>query len=498
MILRPPGRPLRAVQMPARGEDASNEDEGAARVAQGRRPAPPARPLALPAGRCYPRPMPLRPALARRLGAGLVQLAAVAVALAAAAPASAQGEDVLTKLVVVSRHGVRTPLTPATELAQWAAQPWPPGSDPPGALTPRGAQLASLMGRWYRDYAGLLGALPAAGCPPPAAVYAYADLPGRTQATARALLDGFAANCNLPVRTRGAASVDPLFHPVEAGVCPIDPMQAQVRVLERAGGDLNRIIRDHKPQVAALQTMLGCCQPALCAAFGRGAACTLPDLPTALSITPAGDLALLGALPIAASASEAILLQYLDGAPLGEVAWGRVTPDRLREALRLHTELFDLTQRTPYLARRAGSTLLYKIGAAVTSERALGFGPADPAVRDAKVVFYVGHDTNLWNLAALLDVSWLQTGWQRNQTPPAGALVFEVHAGADHKQRVFTSFVAQAVDQMRNATVLTQETPPVRTPLRLAGCSSSAPGYPCTVEEFAVVLRNALDRDCLE
>ena len=39
----------------------------------------------------------------------------------------------------------------------------------------------------------------------------------------------------------------------------------------------------------------------------------------------------------------------------------------MREALRLHSDYFDLTQRTPYLARRAGSALLYKVGAAVTS-----------------------------------------------------------------------------------------------------------------------------------
>ncbi|MFO1395677.1 MAG: hypothetical protein U1F48_01310 [Burkholderiales bacterium] len=433
-----------------------------------------------------------------RVTRAVAGLLAAALALAVAMPAAAEGDDVLVKLVVVSRHGVRTPLTGAAELAQWAAQPWPPGSDPPGALTPRGAQLTALVGRWYRDYAGLMAALPAAGCPVPATVYAFADATERTQATARAWLDGFAAQCNLPVRTRGAAGVDPLFHPVEAGVCPLDPMQAQTRVLERTGGDLNRITRDQKPQFAALQSVLDCCQPALCAAFGRGAACTLADLPTASTITPAGGLAVLGALPIAASSAETLLLQYLDGAPVADVGWGRATPERLREALRLHSAYFDLTQRTPYLARRAGSALLYRVAAAVTSQRALGFGPADPAVRDAKVVLYVGHDTNLWNLAALLDVSWLQPTWQRNQTPPTGALVFEVHEGADKKQRVYTSYVAPSLEQMRSATVLTLDAPPVRTPLRLAGCSSSAAGFPCTIEEFAVVLRNALDRDCLE
>lgn len=431
-----------------------------------------------------------------RRGAGAL---AVVVACAFAPQAAAQGEDVLQKLVIVSRHGVRTPLTAPAELDLWAAQPWPQWSQPPGALTPRGAQLASLMGRWYRDYAGLLGALPAAGCPAAGAVYAYADVPERTQATARALLDGFAASCNLAFRTRGAVPLDPLFHPLEAGVCRIDPMVAQTRVLERAGGDLNRVTRDLKPQFAALQGMLDCCKPTLCMAFGRGEKCTLPDLPTALTTAAGGtEMTMIGALPIASTTAEILLLEYADALPAASVGWGRVTPEKLRDALRLHTEHYDLTQRTPYLARKMGSALLHKVAAAVTSSRSLGFGPADPAVRDAKFVAYVGHDTNLWNLAGMLDVSWLQLPWQRNQTPPAGALMFEVRESPDKKLRVYTSYVAQSAEQMRLATVLTLEAPPVRTPLKLPGCGSSDAGFPCTIEEFAVTLRNALDRDCVE
>ena len=139
-----------------------------------------------------------------------------------------------------------------------------------------------------------------------------------------------------------------------------------------------------------------------------------------------------------------------------------------------------------------------RVAAAVTSGRSSGFGAADPAVRDAKFVAYVGHDTNIANLAGILDVTWTQAGYQRNQTPPAGALVFEVRVGPDKKQRVYTSYVAQSLEQMRKATPLTLEAPPLKTPLRLRGCSATTPGFPCLIEEFAVVVRNALDRDCVD
>jgi len=427
-----------------------------------------------------------------------LRLIVAILALAASSAAMADGDEVLTKLVVVSRHGVGTPLVPARELADWAAQPWPVWSQPPGALTPRGAQLAREMGRYYRLFASEAGAFTAAGCPAPGTTYVYADNLDGTKASAQALLDGFAPNCNLVYQARSDARVDPLFHPVEAGVCSLDPLTAQLRVLERAGGDLNRLTRDMKPSFDALQPVLQCCKPALCTAFGRGERCALADLPTVLSPEPDGaGLALLGALPIASAAAELLLFEYLDGLPLSDVGWGRVTPSQMRETWRLQTAQFDLAQRTPYLARKKGSALLSKVAAAVTSARMLGFGLPDPAVRDAKFIAYVGHDTNLWNLASMIDVSWTQAGYQRNQTPPSGALMFEVRETPDKKLRVYTSYVAQSIEQMRAATPLTADSPPPRTPLRLPGCSTTAPGFPCTIEEFAIATRNVLDRDCL-
>jgi 4-phytase/acid phosphatase len=426
-------------------------------------------------------------------------LAAMFAVVALPLPVAAQGDEVLQKLVVVSRHGVRTPTMAPAAIESWAAQPWPVWTQPAASLTPRGAQLATLMGRYYREYVGVQGALPAAGCPAPGVVFVYADLPERTRATAQALIDGFAANCGIGVKTRTSGTVDPMFHPLEAGVCKIDPMTAQTRVLERVAGDPNRVARDLKKSFDALQSALDCCKPALCTAFGQGDKCQLADLPTA--ITPHADgsgMSMIGALPIASTAAELMLLQYVDGKPLTDVGWGRVTPAQLRDAMRLHTEEYDLMQRTPYLARKMGSALLSKVAGAVTSSRSLGFGAVDPAIRDAKVVVYVGHDTNLWNLAGMMDVSWLQPGYQRNQTPPAGALTFEVRETQDKKLRVYTAYVAQSLEQMRNASAVTMEAPPARTALRLPGCSTTAPGFPCTIEEFAIAIRNSLDRDCVD
>lgn len=452
--------------------------------------------------------------LRRGLHRGLTAAALAACLAVPAGSAWAQADEPLTKLVIVMRDGTSVPTASATELANWASRPWPAWNQAPGALTPQGAQGVRQIAKFYRQTVAEAQMMTLAGCPSNGALYVYADLLERTQATGREFADGFAPGCGVLVRMagsgrsepfpaaerRGGTAIDPLFHPLEAGVCRIDPLVAQGRVLERVYGDFNRATRELKSAVSALQGALECCKPALCTAFGRGESCKLADLPTAMAPLPDGTgLEMIGALPIGAGASAAIFDQYLAGMPVDSVGWGRISPAELRDAVRLSTEYRDLMQRTPYLARKRGSALLHRVTAAVTSSRMLGFGVIDPAVRDAAVVVFVGDENNLWNLASLMDVSWSQAGFHRNQVPPGGALVFEVRENVKEKKlRVYTSFVAQNIEQLRKATPLNEESLPARTPLRLPGCGATGPGLACTIEEFAVAMRNNIDRECVE
>jgi 4-phytase / acid phosphatase len=67
----------------------------------------------------------------------------------------------LLSAVIVSRHGVRSPIARTPSLANIAADPWPSWPVPPGHLTPRGAELARLLGVYYRDYYTAQGLFPA-------------------------------------------------------------------------------------------------------------------------------------------------------------------------------------------------------------------------------------------------------------------------------------------------------------------------------------------------
>jgi len=415
-----------------------------------------------------------------------------AVLISNAAPAA---DYELLSTVIVSRHGVRSPIAGTPSLASIAADPWPSWPVPPGHLTPRGAELARLLGVYYRDHYAAQGLLPAQGCPPPGAVFAWADLDQRTRMTAQSLLDGMFPACGLRPGYRGDAKADPLFHPTRAGICRIDPARARQAVLERVGGNFRIVLSAHQSELAAMQSVLKCCAPAVCRASGAAAPCTLRGLPTAI-VGSDDRIRLSGPIAIGSTAAEIFLLEYAQGLPAQEVAWGRAaSPEAMRPLWRLHTLQFDLMQRTPYLAARQASALVDRIVATMRDSIEKN-GVATSSVR-RKLTLFVGHDTNLANIGGMLGMHWALPSYLPDQTPPAGALHFELlrdRGSGSYAVRV--SYIAQTLEQMREVMQLNPSRPPEQATATIAGCPANDDGT-CAWATFEPLASKALDRACV-
>jgi 4-phytase/acid phosphatase len=364
------------------------------------------------------------------------------------------------------------------------------------------------MGTYYRSYLAQL--IPEA-CPSQDTVFFWADLDQRTQETAKALLSGFFQNspksCDLNKYLHTASQKpDGIFHPVmnlPGGRCSLNEGRARAEILDRAGGDLRIYVERWglQEQIRTVQNTLQCCQQDLCAQLGAHCGkldqCTLPGLPSCLVPHPTCEdptqILLSGKLRIASTFAEILLLEYANGFAPKDVGWGRIDRYNLFWVFRLHTLAFDLEQRTDYIAKLQGSALLAKIRRALKGETDGKEGTAPPK---AKLVAYVGHDTNIANVAGMLDLSWdqsPQSGYWRNQIPPASALIFELRRAADGTRNVYVSYVAQSLDDMNKAT----GEHPQRDPVRVPNCSTDAPGYPCPLERFLDLANKALDPSCV-
>ena len=87
----------------------------------------------------------------------------------------------------------------------------------------------------------------------------------------------------------------------------------------------------------------------------------------------------------------------------------------------------------------------------------------------------------------MLSLSWRQAGYQTNQTPPAGALIFELRQTDAGARNVHTYYAAQSLDDMRHARHFGAS-----APVPIPGC----PNGSCTLDEFAKPVEQALDQDC--
>jgi 4-phytase/acid phosphatase len=172
------------------------------------------------------------------------------------------------------------------------------------------------------------------------------------------------------------------------------------------------------------------------------------------------------------------------------VGWGRVDIHKLRDLLQLHTANVDIAQRTNYVARAQASNMLVHI--LQSMEQASSARPVAGALTQPgdRLLILAGHDTNIAAIAGSLNLSWLIDG-RRDDTPPGGALVFELwkRRGAE-EYSVHTFYEAQTLDQMRNATPLSLANPPERVLVFVPSCSR-ADGS-CSWETFKQAVQMAI------
>jgi 4-phytase/acid phosphatase len=182
------------------------------------------------------------------------------------------------------------------------------------------------MGLNYRTLYLGPGFLDSASCPAAGDLFAWADKAERTKATA--ILSGMFPGCGLEARSDPKAA-DALFHPVAAGVAPLDEGVAKAGVLAAMGGSLEAAKARYASDFANLAKVLHGPDRETCAKDGRGKACRLIDLTWGLDTDKAKgrDLSLKGPLQLASTVAEVIRLEYSGGAAR---ASGRLGPGEER------------------------------------------------------------------------------------------------------------------------------------------------------------------------
>jgi 4-phytase/acid phosphatase len=414
--------------------------------------------------------------------AALCTVAILATASGARSAAITLPGFVLERVVMVERHGVRSPTKSPEALAPYAADPWPAWPVAPGMLTPHGKEGMRLMGAYLRNHYAKAGLWTAVGCPKVPAAYVWADgQDERTRDSGQALLDGAFPGCGLQAKHGPDGEADPLFDATSAGVCPIDPEMAKKAILARTpNGDLDAPGPGYAASIVALSKVLS----------PRG----LPPGPNRLKEKDE-DLKIEGPLGVGATMAENILLEYAQGFPANAVGWGRASSESDVAALMpVHNLDSDLTRGAPAVGAARGALIARDIMDAIDGDVAIHFKDEHPAPSSARLVVIAGHDSNIANLGGLLGLDWTLPQ-QPDNTPPGGALVFEVWRNAKGERFVRTLFFYQTLNQLRTLTPATDDLA-ASSPQLLSTKCSAGPLKLCYLQIFENQMESALLKTC--
>jgi 4-phytase/acid phosphatase len=393
---------------------------------------------------------------------------AIAVLLALGSAPAVGAELKLERVVMLMRHGIRPPTQLQPIPPAYSPRTWPTWSVGPGLLTDHGAKGIALLGAADRAELVRRGLLPATGCPARDALVILASKVPRAIATAQAWAASFAPGCAITVSHPPKDEPDTLFHPLEAEPSWFDGDRARRDALKAGGPEA--AAKRLKPELRLMERVLGCDAPQ----------CDLEHRASTLAARPHDRPSLKGPLNVSATASETFLLEYLENKPMAEVGWGLVDRAAIERLLGFTAVKFRFEDRPLYIAKAAAGPLANAMLEALTE------------AEGARVALFAGHDTNIADLAGLLDLHWRVPTYPHDTVPPGSVLGFELLSddGGRHFVRAF--YRSQDMDQLRDLQPLTGASASHRFYIRIPECGRAVDPESCRLDDFAKLVRAKL------
>jgi glucose-1-phosphatase len=364
----------------------------------------------------------------------------------------------LDRVVILSRHNIRSPLSGSGSLlGDITPHEWFHWTSNPSELSLRGGVLETMMGQYFRLWLEKEGLFPENYQPEEGAVRFYANAKQRTLATARYFSAGLLPVAEVPVEYHGAYdTMDPTFEP---SLNFVTEDYAQDALADIAGeGGFDSILESLDDAISLLIDTADIEQSETYQAGKYG---NLLSGETLLTLTEGKEPSMTGPIKNATSVADAMILQYYEEADAKKAAFGHdITEDDWRLIHSIVDTYTEMLFCSPLISVNVAHPLIREIRDELTEE-------------GRKFTFLCGHDANIASVLAALNYGdYLLPETVEQHTPIGVKLVFERWLTNENEAYYKINLVYQSTQQLRSMEQLTLENPPVIYPLHFDGMNA--------------------------
>lgn len=381
----------------------------------------------------------------------------------------------LEKVVVLSRHNIRSPLSGGDSLlGMITPHTWFAWTSNPSELSLRGGTLETEMGQYFRTWLEEENLFPDNYQPEDEAVRIYANSKQRTIATARYFSSGLLPTADVDVEYHEEFDkMDPVFNP-QLTFDSDNYSKAAEEEMEELSSDSIHDLSDN------YELMSDVIDLEESPAYKDGTVKDLSTDDTHFILNENEEPKMEGSLKTACSVSDALVLQYYETEDAKEAAFDNdLSTQQWEDIAEIKDVYVDALYTSPLIAVNVSNPLLKEIEKELSEDK-------------RKFTFMCGHDSNLGSVLAALDVEDYELPDAIEKKTPIGSkVVFSQFKGKDGSEKLSVDLVYQSVDQLRDVTLLESGVHPVIYPLSFKGIQRDEDGL-FDLDEFNSRLSEAI------
>lgn len=382
----------------------------------------------------------------------------------------------LKQVVMVSRHGLRAPLTEGADgLINATPYKWQQWDTTGGFLTAKGAALEVYMGHYFNDWFVQHKLIEKNTCPTQQEYYIYTNVVPRTIATGQFFTTGAFPGCdNIKYNhLDNLQDNDPIFFQ--------EIKNNSKEYVENATTEIQSYINSLNlaPSYNKLEQVINYKNSKDCQVDKQ---CNFRLAPNVVKLDLGKEIEIDGPLHNAFYMVDAFMLQNYEGFAHNQVAWGNIKSEQDWISLaKLRNAYIDAAYLQPLIVNNTIKPMLSHLNKLL---------PEKQSDQQSKITVLVGHDTTVGPIIRAMGFNDYTLPNQYEKTPIGGKIVFQRwHDNKNNRDLLKVEYVYQSNMQLRNLEPLTIENPPQRVTLSLKGCPIDKNGF-CPWTDFKKIMSN--------